>query len=76
MRESAVEAPLTAALAAGLSDQAFRSMEESAKAELAAQAAPAAVTEGIRLTRRGHLRYDGTREQLKLSPQGSGVGVC
>ena len=39
MREAAVEAPLTADLAARLRDEAFRPLEESARAELAAQGA-------------------------------------
>jgi hypothetical protein len=60
MREAAVEAPLTAALAASLRGEAFRPMEESARAELSAQGAPSAAPEGIGATRRVHLRYEGT----------------
>ena len=60
MREAAVEAPLSADLAARLPDEVFRHLEESARAELAAQGAPTAVPEGIGVTRRAHLRYDGT----------------
>src|SRR5271170_907190 len=55
MRESAVEAPLTADLAARLPTEAFDPLAESARADLAAQgAAPAS----IEVTRRVHLRYD------------------
>ncbi|MDX6416674.1 MAG: hypothetical protein QOG28_1294, partial [Trebonia sp.] len=60
MREAAVEAPLTAALAASLRGEACRRMEESARAELSAQGAPSAAPEGIGATRRVHLRYEGT----------------
>jgi 5-oxoprolinase (ATP-hydrolysing) len=60
MREAAVEAPLTAALAASLRGEAFRPMEESARAELSAQGVPSAAPEGIGATRRVHLRYEGT----------------
>ncbi len=70
MRETAVEAPLTADLAARLRDEAFRRLEESARAELAAQGALAAAPEGIRSTRRVHLRYDGTDTPLQV-PYGS-----
>jgi 5-oxoprolinase (ATP-hydrolysing) len=44
MRETAVEAPLTAALAARLRDEAFRPLEELACAELSAQSAPMAAS--------------------------------
>ena len=70
MRESAVEAPLTADLAARLPDEAFRRLEESARAELAAQGAPTAAPEGIQVTRRAHLRYDGTDTPVQV-PYGS-----
>ena len=112
MRETAVEAPLTADLAVRLRDEAFRPLEESARAELAAQgassAAPAqprddasaaepataadgsvgagqvqggagrpdsvgnseapadAVAAGIQVTRRVHLRYDGTDTPIQV----------
>jgi 5-oxoprolinase (ATP-hydrolysing) len=70
MRESAVEAPLTADLAARLPDEAFRPLEESARAELAAQGAAATTPEGIPVTRRVHLRYDGTDTPVQV-PYGS-----
>jgi 5-oxoprolinase (ATP-hydrolysing) len=70
MRETAVEAPLTADLAARLRDEAFRPLEASARAELAAQSGPAAAPEGIRVTRRAHLRYDGTDTPVQV-PYGS-----
>jgi 5-oxoprolinase (ATP-hydrolysing) len=68
MRESAVEAPLTEDLAARLTDEAFRLLEESAQAELAAHAPvvrPAA-GERPRVTRRVHLRYDGTDTPIQV----------
>jgi 5-oxoprolinase (ATP-hydrolysing) len=68
MREAAVEAPLTAGLAARLAEQAFRPLEESAAAELTAHGAGA--RGGIRVTRRAHLRYDGTDTPLPV-PYGS-----
>jgi 5-oxoprolinase (ATP-hydrolysing) len=70
MRETAVEAPLTADLAARLRDEVFRPLEASARAELAAQSGPAAAPEGIRVTRRAHLRYDGTDTPVQV-PYGS-----
>jgi 5-oxoprolinase (ATP-hydrolysing) len=84
MRESAVEAPLTDDAAAGLLAEAFRSLEESARAGLAAQGelprAPAsqrprtglgspdraAATPPVQVTRRVHLRYDGTDTPLAV----------
>ena len=42
MRETAVEAPLTADLAASLEDEVFRQLEDSARAELAAHGADGA----------------------------------
>ncbi len=63
MRETAVEAALTPALAAGLAAGPLRDLEESARAGLAAQGAPAA---GIRVTRLAHLRYDGTDTPLPV----------
>jgi 5-oxoprolinase (ATP-hydrolysing) len=70
MRETAVEAPLTAELADRLSDEAFRPLEESARAELSAQGAVSAAPERIRVTRRVHLRYEGTDTPLQV-PYGS-----
>jgi hypothetical protein len=66
MREAAVEAPLTAALAASLRDEAFRPWGRSARAELLAQSAPSAAPEGIGVTRRVHLRYAGTNTPLQV----------
>jgi 5-oxoprolinase (ATP-hydrolysing) len=70
MRETAVEAPLTADAAARLRDEVFRPLEESARAELAAQSGPTAAPDGIRVTRRVHLRYDGTDTPVQV-PYGS-----
>ncbi|HEY7275401.1 MAG TPA: hydantoinase B/oxoprolinase family protein, partial [Trebonia sp.] len=70
MRETAVEAPLTADLAARLPDEVFGPLEVSARAELAAQSGPAAAPEGIQVTRRVHLRYDGTDTPVQV-PYGS-----
>jgi 5-oxoprolinase (ATP-hydrolysing) len=64
MRESAVEAPLTAETAARLPAEAFRPLEESARSDLAAQGAAAP---GIGVTRRVHLRYDGTDTPLAVA---------
>ncbi|MGH3250782.1 MAG: hydantoinase/oxoprolinase family protein, partial [Trebonia sp.] len=87
MRETAIEAPLTAALTARLRDAAFVPLEESARAELAAQGPRAAVPAhpvaaasaavdaappGITVTRRVHLRYDGTDTPLQV-PYGSAL---
>ncbi len=67
MRESAVEAPLTAESAARLPAEAFRPLAESARADLIAQgAAPAS----IEVTHRVHLRYDGTDTPLAV-PHGT-----
>jgi 5-oxoprolinase (ATP-hydrolysing) len=66
MRETAVEAPLTADLAARLRDEAFGPLEGSARAELAAQSGPAAAPQGIQVTRRAHLRYDGTDTPVQV----------
>jgi len=63
MRETAVEAPLTEDLAERLDDEAFRALEESAQAELAAQAT---TNEPPRITRRAHLRYDGTDTPIQV----------
>jgi 5-oxoprolinase (ATP-hydrolysing) len=63
MRESAVEAPLTAETAARLPAEAFGPLEKSARSDLAAQGAPAT---GIQVTRRVHLRYDGTDTPLAV----------
>ncbi len=63
MRESAVEAPLTAETAARLPAEAFRPLEESARSDVAAQGAAAP---GIGVTRRVHLRYDGTDTPLAV----------
>jgi 5-oxoprolinase (ATP-hydrolysing) len=65
MREAAVEAPLTGTLAAGLAEQAFPPLEESAAAELSAHGG-AAARGGIRVTRRAYLRYDGTDTPLPV----------
>jgi 5-oxoprolinase (ATP-hydrolysing) len=95
MRESAVEVPLAGEAAAGLLARAFRSLEESARAGLAAQGvlapAPAsqppepgrqspepgrqspdraAASPRVQVTRRVHLRYDGTDTPLPV-PYGS-----
>jgi 5-oxoprolinase (ATP-hydrolysing) len=64
MRESAVEAPLDGAAAPALLAGAFRALEESARAGLAEQGAVA--RDGIRVTRRAHLRYDGTDTPLPV----------
>jgi len=63
MREAAVEAPLTPALAASLKNEAFRQLEESASAELAAHGPLGA---RVDVTRRVHLRYDGTDTPLQV----------
>ncbi|HEY3879418.1 MAG TPA: hydantoinase B/oxoprolinase family protein [Trebonia sp.] len=68
MREAAVEAPLDSA--AGLLADAFGPLEESVAAELTAQGAAdprgTEVPGRIRLTRRVHLRYDGTDTPLHV----------
>ena len=63
MRETAVEAPLTQALAASLPGGVFRHLEESARAELAAYGPPGADAD---VTCRVHLRYDGTDTPLQV----------
>jgi 5-oxoprolinase (ATP-hydrolysing) len=63
MREAAIEAPLDGDLVTRLLDD-FARLEESAAAELANDQAPA------RVTRRAHLRYDGTDTALPV-PFGS-----
>ena len=63
MRESAVEAPLTADLPGRLATGVLRDLEESARAELAAQGTDGAV---IQVTRRVHLRYDGTDTPVQV----------
>ena len=76
MRETAVELPLTADLAARLPEESFRPLEESASAELAAHGALAG-PEGVRLTRQAHLRYDGTDTALPVpyGPAGAMTGA-
>ena len=63
MRESAVEAPLTPETAARLPAEAFLPLEESARSDLAAQGV---ADRGIAVTRRVHLRYDGTDTPLAV----------
>ena len=67
MRESAVEAPLTPETAARLPAEAFLPLEESARSDLAAQGV---AVPGIAVTRRVHLRYDGTDTPLVV-PHGT-----
>jgi 5-oxoprolinase (ATP-hydrolysing) len=67
MREAAVETPLTDDAAARLPAEAFRPLEESARSDLAAQGA---ALPGIEVTRRVHLRYDGTDTPLAV-PHGT-----
>jgi 5-oxoprolinase (ATP-hydrolysing) len=67
MRESAVEAPLTPETAARLPAEAFLPLEESARSDLAGQGV---AVPGIAVTRRVHLRYDGTDTPLAV-PYGS-----
>ena len=65
MRETAVEAPLTADLAARLSDEAPPRLEESARAELVGPGAPSRPRlMGIDAARRVHCRYEGTDAPL------------
>ncbi|HEX4093394.1 MAG TPA: hydantoinase/oxoprolinase family protein, partial [Trebonia sp.] len=71
MRESAVEAPLTAESAARLPAEAFGPLEEPARADLAAQGAAAV---DIEVTRRVHLRYDGTDTPLAV-PHGTAAAM-
>jgi 5-oxoprolinase (ATP-hydrolysing) len=63
MREAAVESPLTDADAARLETRYFAPLEESAAAELTAYGTPA---RGISVTRRVHLRYDGTDTAIQV----------
>jgi 5-oxoprolinase (ATP-hydrolysing) len=63
MRESAVEAPLAADAPPGLLAEAFRPLEESARADLAAQGVTGP---RIEVARRVHLRYDGTDTPLPV----------
>jgi 5-oxoprolinase (ATP-hydrolysing) len=67
MRESAVEVPLADDAAPGILAGAVRSLEESARAGLAAQGAPSGA---VQVARRVHLRYDGTDTPLPV-PYGS-----
>jgi 5-oxoprolinase (ATP-hydrolysing) len=71
MRERAVEAPLDDGLAARLPAAVLAPLEESARAELTAHGA---APETIRVTRRAHLRYDGTDTPLPV-PYGSAAGM-
>ncbi|WP_300609930.1 hydantoinase B/oxoprolinase family protein [Trebonia sp.] len=64
MRETAVEAPLDAGLAARLPDTVLRPLEEAARAELAAQGVP---QDAVRVVRRAHLRYDGTDTPIPVA---------
>jgi 5-oxoprolinase (ATP-hydrolysing) len=70
MREAAVEAPLTPALAEGLAADAFRPLEDSARAELARHGPPDAGDADIHVTRQVHLRYEGTDTPVQV-PYGS-----
>ena len=67
MREQAVEAPLDDGLAARLPGSVLAELEESARAELTGQGADPAT---VSVTRRAHLRYDGTDTPLPV-PWGS-----
>src|SRR5579863_7068708 len=63
MREQAVEARLDAGLAGRLPDSVLGPLEESARAELTAHGVDPAT---VRVTRRAHLRYDGTDTPLAV----------
>ena len=63
MREQAVEARLDDGLAGRLPDSVLGPLEESARAELTAHGATPAT---VRVTRRAHLRYDGTDTPLAV----------
>ncbi|HEX4398657.1 MAG TPA: hydantoinase B/oxoprolinase family protein, partial [Trebonia sp.] len=63
MREQAVEARLDAGLAGRLPDSVLGPLEESARAELTAHGVDPAT---VRVTRRAHLRYDGTDTSLAV----------
>jgi 5-oxoprolinase (ATP-hydrolysing) len=67
MRETAVEAPLSAGLASRLPDTVLPPLEESARAELAAQGVPPGA---VQVVRRAHLRYAGTDTPIEV-PLGS-----
>jgi 5-oxoprolinase (ATP-hydrolysing) len=67
MREKAVEAPLDDGLAGRLPGAVLTPLEESARAELTGHGADPAT---ISVTRRAHLRYDGTDTPLPV-PYGS-----
>ncbi|NED36944.1 5-oxoprolinase [Streptomyces sp. SID8499] len=62
MREQSVEAPLEPAAMPGVHDTA-RHLEEAARAELRGEDVP---EERVRVTRRAHLRYDGTDTTLTV----------
>jgi 5-oxoprolinase (ATP-hydrolysing) len=63
MREQAVEARLDAGLAGRLPGSVLGPLEESARAELTAHGVDPAT---VRVTRRAHLRYDGTDTPLAV----------
>jgi 5-oxoprolinase (ATP-hydrolysing) len=63
MREQAVEARLDDGLAGRLPDSVLGPLEESARAELTAHGTDPAT---VRVTRRAHLRYDGTDTPLAV----------
>lgn len=63
MREQSVEAPLEAAAMPGVHETARR-LEEAARAELRGEDVPG---ESVRVTRRAHLRYDGTDTALTVA---------
>jgi 5-oxoprolinase (ATP-hydrolysing) len=67
MRETAVEAPLSAGLASRLPDTVLPPLEEAARAELTAQGVP---PDTVRVARRAHLRYAGTDTPIE-TPLGS-----
>ena len=67
MREAAVESPLAGDAASALLAEALGALEESARADLAAQAV---TSQPIEVARRVHLRYDGTDTPLPV-PHGT-----
>lgn len=71
MREQAVEAPLSDALAARLPADVLEGLEASARAELSQQGVPDSSVETLR---RAHLRYDGTDTPLVV-PFGSAASM-
>ena len=77
MRETAVEAPLTAELAARLSDEEFRPAGRVGPSRVVQPRAPSRPRRrsraGIGVTRRVHLRYDGHRHSVQV-PYGSASG--